>query len=476
MRRALIALLALATALDVRASCTARVDTARFTVQPDCTFEKPCVAGQPVTFRIQAETGCISPWVPCQDYAFDSCDTVTWDFGDGTHANSGHSPTVTHVFTTPGPFDVYGHIDNGRGQNQGGSGVVISYNPPGFVQFALDDYTTHEGAGEITIVLKRTGNVSLPVHMKLDAGAILKFKDEPETREHQITMAAGQTELPLTLLVPDDDVFDGERREFVYVYSNSGEAVMPAYQTIASTFVRIVDDEAGPHLSVGDDVTVTEGDSGHALISIPLTLSQPIAQDLPLFVTYFDGTATVGRDYETPDGEHGVIHDLTIPAGSTHANLTAYLLGDTETEPNETFHIVLERPTVAPPVTLDRGEVLVTIVDDDLYHFASDVKQSVAGVDDTLTIINGHPSAAPVEVALHSSAPAVVSVPTHVTLSGASAAFAMHPLRAGNARITGTASDGSTFDTLVVVAMPQDEPPVLPPPPSVNGRHRGVRH
>jgi hypothetical protein len=479
MRRAFIALLVLVltgTTLDLRGSCTARVDTARFTVQPDCTYEKPCIAGQPVAFRIAAETGCISPWVPCQDYTFDACDTITWDFGDGTQI-SGHTPTASHAFTHSGKYDVYGHIDNGRGQNVGGSTVVIAQNPPAFVEFAAGDYVTHEDAHEVTITLKRRGNVSGPVHMKLDTGAILRWKDAPDTRENEITMPAGATEMPLTLLVPNDDTFNGERREFVYVYCDTGEAVLPSYQTLANTYVRIVDDETGPRVSVSD-ATVLEGDTSVHVVSIPMTLSQPLAQDVPIFVTYVAGTAAVGRDFDTPDGEHNHLYTVTIPAGSTHANLTALVYGDTETEGDETFSLVLEVPTIGPPVSLDHGQVVVTIADDDLYRFTPSVKQTTAGVSDTLTIVSGRPSATPVELTLHSTDPTIVSVPSHVTLTGASATFPVEPLRAGDANVIATTPEGNSFDLLVVVTLPVEPPPPPPPPPVTSGsaRHRGVRH
>ncbi len=82
--------------------------------------------------------------------------------------------------------------------------------------------------------------------------------------------------------------------------------------------------------------TVTEGDSGPVELAFTVTLSEALGQTLTVDYTTVDETATVAdNDYTAVSGS------LTIPAGSTTANVSVYANGDTDFETDETFTLVV---------------------------------------------------------------------------------------------------------------------------------------
>ncbi len=82
--------------------------------------------------------------------------------------------------------------------------------------------------------------------------------------------------------------------------------------------------------------TVAEGDSVPVELAFTVTLSEAVDQTLTVDYTTVDETATVAdNDYTAVSGT------LTIPAGSTTANVSVYANGDTYFETDETFTLVV---------------------------------------------------------------------------------------------------------------------------------------
>jgi hypothetical protein len=110
-----------------------------------------------------------------------------------------------------------------------------------------------------------------------------------------------------------------------------------------------------PGLSVGD-VTVTEGDSGTALATFPVTLDRLAAGPVHVHWTTGDGTATAPGDYAASAG------DLDFPAGSTTQTASVPIVGDLAVEPDETFTVTLSAATGA---AVADGTAAGTIRDND---------------------------------------------------------------------------------------------------------------
>ena len=111
-----------------------------------------------------------------------------------------------------------------------------------------------------------------------------------------------------------------------------------------------------PTVSVGD-VSVEEGDSGETDAGFAVQLSQP--QDFEVTVGFrtSNGTAYAPDDYETTSGT------VTFPAGDVEESVSVPVNGDTDPEPDETFHVNLRD---ADGVAVGDGRGTGTILNDEL--------------------------------------------------------------------------------------------------------------
>jgi hypothetical protein len=105
------------------------------------------------------------------------------------------------------------------------------------------------------------------------------------------------------------------------------------------------------------DVSMREGDSGTAMLRLPVTLSAPAPRAGSIHYATSDGTATAGSDYQAAAGT------LTFKAGETAGMINVAVRGDTAYEPDETFTVTLSNPV---HVKLARTVATGTIVNDDV--------------------------------------------------------------------------------------------------------------
>jgi hypothetical protein len=115
----------------------------------------------------------------------------------------------------------------------------------------------------------------------------------------------------------------------------------------------------GPMVTIGPGPVVDEGDSGSTPVSVPVTLSQPLAADLTVGYVASDGTATLADgDYDSPGTA------VVFPAGTLTASIPLNVHGDRKYEGgDETFTVTL---VSAPGVALAApAQVTVTIHDTD---------------------------------------------------------------------------------------------------------------
>ncbi|MFL6155667.1 MAG: Calx-beta domain-containing protein [Marmoricola sp.] len=109
-----------------------------------------------------------------------------------------------------------------------------------------------------------------------------------------------------------------------------------------------------PTLSIGD-ASVSEGNSG-ATLTFPVTLSRPFAVDVTAHYATSDSSATSPSDFTAKSGT------VTIPAGSTTANVTVAVNSDRTYERTEHLHVTLTDPAGA---TIADGSAVGSIVNDD---------------------------------------------------------------------------------------------------------------
>ena len=111
-----------------------------------------------------------------------------------------------------------------------------------------------------------------------------------------------------------------------------------------------------PSLSIGD-VSVTEGNSGTTTATFTVTLS-PVNTSQAVTVNYAtaNGSATAGSDYTATSGT------LTFPASTATLTVAVPVLGDTTSEPDETFTVTLSGASNA---IIGDAQATGTITNDD---------------------------------------------------------------------------------------------------------------
>ncbi len=110
-----------------------------------------------------------------------------------------------------------------------------------------------------------------------------------------------------------------------------------------------------PAVSIADAI-ITEGASGVTNVTLPISLSFPTAQPVTVPFTTTNGMAMAGSDYLAVTGS------VVFAPGTTNASISVSVFGDTMSESNEVFFVVLATPTNALPAKI---QSMVTINDDD---------------------------------------------------------------------------------------------------------------
>lgn len=151
-----------------------------------------------------------------------------------------------------------------------------------------------------------------------------------------LTFAPGVTSQ--TVAVPvTGDVANEANETFTVTLSGSVNAPI-ATGTGTGT---IVNDDSQPSLSISDAAQL-EGNSGTSSMPFTVTLSAPSAQTVTATYSTSSGTATAGSDFNPVTGT------VTFAPGVTSQTIDVPIIGDTMSEPDETFAVLLGTATNAP--------------------------------------------------------------------------------------------------------------------------------
>src|SRR5262245_60722086 len=132
-----------------------------------------------------------------------------------------------------------------------------------------------------------------------------------------------------------------------------GLAVLVVFGVLAP--VRPASALDGPNITVGD-VTITEGDSGVAAVTIPVDLSAPSMSVVTVYYTVVDGSAESGSDFAGKTGK------LTFRLGATEKLISVSVFGDTSLEGNQNAEV---RLTAAVNAHIEDGVGELVIRDDE---------------------------------------------------------------------------------------------------------------
>ena len=149
-----------------------------------------------------------------------------------------------------------------------------------------------------------------------------------------------------------------------------------------------------PSLSISS-AGVDEGDSGTVTLSFEVKLSASSASSVSVDYTTADGSATAGSDYTPASGT------LVFPAGQTVQTIEVTILGDQNSEPDETFLVTLSNPVNA---VLGTAEATGTITNDDVASAPTDSSDD-SDDDDDDDSSSAPPPAAPTAPPVNASVP-----------------------------------------------------------------------
>jgi CSLREA domain-containing protein len=212
--------------------------------------------------------------------------------------------------------------------------------PPTVLQLSAATYSVSENGASAAITVTRSGDNANAVSVRYATGAATATAGTVDYTDVAGTLnwAAGDIS-PKTFTVPiTNDASDEDNETVALALSDpqGGAALGGQSQAV----LTIVDDDAAPVLSLGF-ASVNEGNSGVVNMTVPVTLSVASGKVVTVRAgTVAGGTATPTSDYLPIDN---VL--VTFIPGQTQASVTVQVVGDTESEPDETIFVKLTNAT-----------------------------------------------------------------------------------------------------------------------------------
>ena len=236
-----------------------------------------------------------------------------------------------------------------------GVGAILNDDNPSPI-LSIDDVVNTEGhSGTKTFVFEITlSNASadtVSVHCATQNGSATVADGDYVAASGTLTFSPGQTSKNLSVTVNGDAKAEADE-SFLVVLSNPTKATLGDAQGSGT----ITNDDTGPSLTVGD-VSQNEGNTGSTSFVFTVFLSAPSGETVTVQYAAQNGTAVAGTDFVATSG-----HTLTFAPGDTAKQATISVLGDTQSEADETFRLLLSNPVHA---TIGDGTAIATVVNDD---------------------------------------------------------------------------------------------------------------
>ncbi len=169
-----------------------------------------------------------------------------------------------------------------------------------------------------------------------------------------LTFAPGETRKTIGVVINGDTQVE-PNETFVVNLSSPTNATLARTRATGTILNDDVAPAPLPQLSISD-LTVTEGNSGTSNAVLTVQLSATSAQTVRVNYTTVAATAIATADFLPVSGT------LTFNPGQTSQTITVPIVGDTLSEPTETFKVRLSNPVNG---AIARSEATVTILDND---------------------------------------------------------------------------------------------------------------
>jgi hypothetical protein len=233
------------------------------------------------------------------------------------------------------------------------------------VGLSIADVTITEGDSgtsnaEIPVTLASPSALPVTVHYTTVAETATSGVDFAAV-SGDLTFDPGVTTQVVTVPVIGDTLYETDET-FLVSLSTPTNAVV----TDRQGRVTILDQDPPPTISIAD-VSVIEGAANTSVVvTLAVSLSAAAGQGVTVAYATADGTATAGSDYVAHSGT------LSFAAGVTALTVRVGVLGDSVSEPDETFFVNLSAPSPSG-VTIVDGQGIGTIRTDDVGLSIADV-------------------------------------------------------------------------------------------------------
>lgn len=237
------------------------------------------------------------------------------------------------------------------------SATVTVNQPLTLVKSVLPASTVQGGAATFSVQVTNTGSAALPagftisdaVPSGLTAGTVSVTTGTYSGSTWTVPSGMpANTTYTLTMPVTAGSV--GSSTNTATALAPFGGANVSASATLTVA--------APPMLSFPAALSISEGDSGMTPLVVTASLSAATSVDVTFDYATQNGSAVAGTDYTAATGS------VSIPAGQTSANFTLNVIGDTVTEPDRQFAVVISGVNNAS--LSGSATIPITIRDDDL--------------------------------------------------------------------------------------------------------------
>ena len=172
----------------------------------------PCSPGQPVAFTLSSYY-----------YSFQSCDVVTWQYGDGTSESAAPGIlTANHTYAATGTYSVRATVTNSLGTvTTDPRSVAVAV---GLITIPYPYYgygQVQEGAVASFPITRANTAGTTTVHFETVDGSALAGQQYVAT-SGDVTFAAGQSQQTISVPTIDDHVYRGQTSFTVHLTSASG--------------------------------------------------------------------------------------------------------------------------------------------------------------------------------------------------------------------------------------------------------------
>ncbi len=208
----------------------------------------------------------------------------------------------------------------------------------GQIELQAPTFSGGEAGGSALVTVKRSGGSAGGASVQYTtSNGTANAGSDYTTTSGTLSFAAGETTRTFSVPILNDGVPEATETLNVTLSAPGGGASLGPQ---SAAVVYVVSSDVLPTLSI-DDVSQNEGNAGTANATFNVTLTPASSQTITVAFTTANGSATQPSDYTLTSGT------LTFDPAETLQTVNVPIVGDTDSEGNETFFVNLSSPTNA---------------------------------------------------------------------------------------------------------------------------------